>query len=396
MLVERKEDPTLKSLHLIKTSVGATWALRQIRELIRLGVDVHVALPEGEPMGKRYTSVGATEHFMQADFPTLTPWTFPSLARKFRQLVEKVQPDIIHSHFVGTTLTMRLALGRNHAIPRIFQVPGPLHLEHPFFRQAEIATAGSADSWIGSCQWTCDRYQASGIDNNRIFLSYYGTDLGNFTGCHAGSLRRELGLSAQTKVVGMVAYMYAPKRYLGQKRGLKGHEDLIDAMKVCLRHIPDMVCVIVGGAWNNAGDYEQRVREYAAKKCGDSVIFLGTRNDVPHLYPDFDVAVHPSLSENVGGAVESLLNAVPTVATKIGGFPDLVRHGETGWLIPPANPQRLAETIVAVLRNPTGAKEVAVRGQALAMHLFDVRRCAREITDIYHTILSRNKNMQSF
>jgi len=308
----------------------------------------------------------------------------------FRQLVKQVQPDIIHSHFVGTTLTMRLALGRNHLIPRVFQVPGPLHLEHSFFRITEIATAGLNDHWIGSCQWTFARYRASDIDSERVFLSYYGTELTEFTGSSTGSLRKELGLKAQTKVIGMVAYMYAPKRYLGQKRGLKGHEDLIDAMATCLRHFPDMVCVIIGGAWNNAVEYEQQVRQYAAKRCGDRIIFLGSRQDVPRLYPDFDIVVHPSLSENVGGAVESLLNAVPTIATNVGGFPDLVKHGETGWLVPPSNPEKLFETIIAVLKAPDRAKEVAARGQALAMHLFDVKRCAGEITDIYQKVLSRD------
>jgi glycosyltransferase involved in cell wall biosynthesis len=380
----------MRVLHLLKTSVGAIWALRQIRELVKLGIDVHVVLPGLGPMIGSYADIGATEHLVQTDFPALTPWTFPSLAGMFRQLVKKVQPDIIHSHFVGTTLTMRLALGRNHLIPRVFQVPGPLHLEHSFFRITEIATAGSNDYWIGACQWTCARYRASGINDDRIFLSYYGTDLNTFTGCPGGSLRRELGLNAQTKIVGMVAFMYAPKRYLGQKRGLKGHEDLVDAMAICLRHFPDMVCVIIGGAWNNAIAYEQHVREYAAKRCGDRLILLGTRHDVPQLYPDIDIAVHPSLSENAGGAVESLLNAVPTIATNIGGFPDLVKHGETGWLVPPSSPQQLAETIIKVFKNPTRAKELAVRGQSLAMHLFDVKRNAREIVDIYRKVLSRN------
>lgn len=238
----------MRVLHLLKTSVGATWAWRQIHELVRLGVDVHVALPGGGPMEGHYSAVGATEYLLQTDFPFKAPWMFPKLAGKFRKLVDELCPDIIHSHFVGTTLTMRLALGRNHPVPRVFQVPGPLHLEHRFFRNAEIATAGDNDHWVGSCRWTCDRYRRSGIVNKRIFLSYYGTDIDTFHGSPSGTLRRELGLGQGTKIIGMVAYMYAPKRYLGQRRGLKGHEDLIDAVALCLRHIPDMVCVIVGGA----------------------------------------------------------------------------------------------------------------------------------------------------
>lgn len=381
----------MKVLHLVKTSVGASWALRQVRELAALDIDVHVALPDGGPLVGCYAEVGATEHLIQTDFPIRAPWTFPSLADRFRKLVGQVQPDVIHSHFVGTTLTMRLALGRNHPTPRVFQVPGPLHLEHPIFRLAELATKGEADHWIGSCEWTCERYRKSGISSDRTFLSYYGTDIDVFQRKPTGRLRKELGLNANAKVVGMVAYMYAPKSYLGQKRGLKGHEDLIDAIEICLRHIPDLVCVIVGGAWNNAVAYEQKVRKYADTKCGNIIVFLGTRPDVPDLYPDFDIAVHPSHSENVGGAVESLLNAVPTVATNVGGFPDLVRPGDTGWLAPPANPQALAAAIIEILANPDRAQELARRGQALAKHLFDVRRTAGEIAEIYRTIFSRGK-----
>ncbi len=340
----------------------------------------------------KYQEVGATEHYLPTDFPVRAVWSFPQLMRNFNGLVEKVQPDIIHSHFVGTTLTMRLALGKNHPTPRVFQVPGPLHLEHPLFRKAEIATSGKSDRWIGSCRWTCERYRESGIERSRIFISYYGTDLSDFSIRSPGKLRNELCLNAQTKVVGMVAYMYAPKLYLGQHRGLKGHEDLIDAVAICLRHIPDMVCVMVGGAWSNANAYERRVRAYAAEKCGDKVIFLGTRNDVPELYPDFDVVVHPSLSENVGGARESLLSAMPTIATNVGGFPDLVRHGETGWLVPPADPQCLADTIMAVLNDPVIARNTALKGQELARKLFDVRENAKEIEAIYRYILLLSGN----
>ncbi|NTU73621.1 glycosyltransferase family 4 protein [Candidatus Roizmanbacteria bacterium] len=380
----------MKSFHLIKTSIGAGWALRQIRELVSLGIVVHVALPEGGPLVGEYSAVGATEHLFQTDFPIRSPWMFPALAVQFRRLVNEIKPDIIHSHFVGTTLTMRLALGRSHSIPRVFQVPGPLHLEHPFFRNTEIATAGFADHWIGSCQWTCDRYGQSGIENGRIHLSYYGGDLDAFQQRTTGSLRKELGVDYRTKIIGMVAFMYAPKAYLGQRRGLKGHEDLIDAVAICKQKFPDLLCVIIGGAWNNKKSYEDQVRRYAATKCGDKVIFLGTRHDVPDLYPDIDVAVHPSHSENVGGAVESLMNAIPTIASNVGGFPDLVRPGDTGWLVPPKSPEILADAIMEVLNNSDHARCLARRGQVLANNLFDVRRTATEVADIYEKICSRN------
>ena len=50
---------------------------------------------------------------------------------------------------------------------------------------------------------------------------------------------------------------------------------------------------VAGGAWNEAYAYERRVRAYARRRCGDRVIFLGTRSDIADLYADFDVVCHP-------------------------------------------------------------------------------------------------------
>jgi glycosyltransferase involved in cell wall biosynthesis len=155
--------------------------------------------------------------------------------------------------------------------------------------------------------------------------------------------RQDLGLDTDAPVVGMVAYMYAPKRLLGQRVGLKGHEDLIDAMTIVREQDPRVRVVFVGGAWGGAHRYEQRVRDYARRRLGPDALFLGDRGDVAALYRHFQVAVHPSHSENLGGAAESLLLGVPTVATSVGGFPDLVEDGATGLLVPPHSPTSLAQ-----------------------------------------------------
>lgn len=379
----------MRVLHLLKTSDGATWALRQMRELSLNDVDVHVLLPEGGHLIDDYRLAGATVHGTQVNLPISSPLTWNTLFQDFRTIVERIKPDVIHSHFVGTTLTMRLALGKNHKTPRVFQVPGPLHLEHPFFRAMETKTAGPLDSWIGSCKWTCDRYRKSGIPNDRIFMSYYGSDLDDIRVREPGRLRDELGISESTQIVGMVAFMYGPKRYLGQSRGLKGHEDLIDALSILRSQGRNVVGVFVGGAWAGATGYEQRVRAYGESRLGDAAHFLGSRHDVPYLYPDFDVVAHPSHSENVGGAAESQLLAIPTVATNVGGFPDLVVPGETGWLVPPKSPHELANAIAEALDDRVKAKRFAVSGQALATDLFDVRRTGKEVLGIYEQILSK-------
>lgn len=374
----------MRVLHLIKTSEGASWALRQVRELSKLGVEVHVAAPKGGRYFDSYSHVGADVHDVQLDFD---PRHVMSRGSRLRDLVSAVRPDLIHSHFVGTTLTMRLALARRSRIPRLFQVPGPLHLENAVLLRAELAFSDSLDSWMGSCKWTVQRYLQAGVAKSRVFLAYYGVDVADFAGGDPLALRRIVGLPESTSVVGMVSYFYAPKRLLGHSRGIKGHEDLIDALGYCVSDGLDVAGVFVGGAWGNAHSYESRVRAYASKVLGNRAVFLGLRSDVPDMYAGMDIAVHPSHSENVGGAVESLLSKVPTIATRVGGLPDLVIEGQTGWLVPPRSPKLIAVKIGEVLRDLDCARSVASSGRQLAEAVMDVRRTALDVKTAYETIL---------
>lgn len=380
----------MKVLHLLKTSTGATWALRQLRELVTLGIEVHVALPEG-PLVIEYQKHGIHTHILQTAIEIKKPWKNLSLFKRFRKLVDNIEPDIIHSHFVATTLTMRIALGKNHHIKRIFHVPGPLHLEHKLFRTIELLSAGKPDYWLGSCRWTCNAYQSFGISSDKVGLVYYGVDLQQFKINLTANLHKELSLSSNTKIIGNVAYFYAPKKYLGQKRGLKGHEDLIDAIDIVSKTQNDIVGVFVGGPWAGCQNYMNEVIKYAESKKYGKYYFLGLRKDVQNLYGDFTLTVHPSHSENVGGAVESLFCQSPTISSNVGGFPDLVIPNKTGWLTPAKAPEKLAETITLALNSPNESSLYAKQGRELAIKMFDVRSNAQDIRNYYIKLLKMNQ-----
>jgi glycosyltransferase involved in cell wall biosynthesis len=377
----------VRVLHLVKTTAGADWALRQMRQLVSAGCDVHVALPDDGGLARHYRAAGVTVHLAPCDLPLRRPWRLAGRMRALRQLVERLEPDILHSHFVGTTLLARLALGDRPSPRRLFQVPGPLHLEHALTRRLELATARQSDAWIASCRFARERYLASGVAPDRVHLSYYGLDILPPVVADAGALQRELGVPEVRKLVGMVAYVYAPKALLGQRRGIKGHEDLVDALALCRQRGIDVQGVFVGGAWGDAWRYERRIRAYAAARLGSAAAFLGTRDDIAALYTQLDVAVHPSHSENVGGAGGSLLAGVPTVATAVGGLPDFVRPGRTGWLVPPRDPRALADAIAEALSDPERARRMARVGRRLVAARLDVRKTAREVVSIYERLV---------
>ncbi len=378
----------LRVIHLIKTSVGATWALKQIEQLIGLGCEIHVVLPNDAGLSNVYKQKGAIVHILNVDVASLArkPINFIKSLYKFRKLLQAIQPDLVHSHFVGTTLFMRIAM-IGMRIKRIFQVPGPLHLEKKLTRNLEIKMANKYDYWIPTCNFSKQIYLKSGIPDKKLTLSFYGTDTNIYSQKNTGILRTEFSIPEEKKIVGMIAYAYAPKKWLGQTRGLKGHEDLIDAMALVIEKDPDVLCVIVGGAWGGAHAYYQSIVDYGKRKLGDKVLFLGTRKDIPYLYPDIDVVVHPSHSENLGGAAESLLMAVPTIATNIGGFPDIVKPGETGWLVPKQNPVALAETISVALADPVQAKKLADEGEKQLVTALDVKNTSKQVFNFYKTTL---------
>ncbi len=173
---------------------------------------------------------------------------------------------------------------------------------------------------------------------------------------------------------------------------MKGHEDFFAALNLARKQMPDIRGVVIGGGWDGAAWYEDRLRYRGHAICDGSLTFLGTRRDVAALYPDLDLAVVPSHSENCGGAVESLLCGVPVVATNVGGLPDLIRDGETGWLVPPKNPEALARAIVDALRDEGEVRRRTIEGQKLVRELFDVERTARGVAEIYDEILGASSS----
>jgi glycosyltransferase involved in cell wall biosynthesis len=205
----------------------------------------------------------------------------------------------------------------------------------------------------------------------------------------AGRLREALGVGPDVPLVGLVAWFYPPKRILGQRVGLKGHDLFINAIpEIASRH-PNARFVIVGGELSGSEHYAQTLRELADRRgVSDVLTFLGPRNDVAEIQPDLDVAVHPSRSENPGGAVYTLLSGVPTAGSSVGGIPEVVRDGETGYLFDRDDVAGLASSVNRLLSDPETARAMALKGRALVQELFDISHTAPRILSFYERLTS--------
>jgi glycosyltransferase involved in cell wall biosynthesis len=282
---------------------------------------------------------------------------------------------------------MRAALKGWCEAPRFFQVPGPLHLEHWFFRNAEIASAGPDDYWIASSRCTRNLYLQAGIPSQRLFLSYYGLEMPE-TWCPAG-LRSHLGIPADAFVAGNLNMFYGPKRYLGQRRGVKAHEDVIEALRIVISSRPNVYGVLLGGPWDNADTYFESLRRRAATAAPGRILLPGPipPKDAVNVWREFDCAVHVPLSENCGGVVEPLLAGVPVVAGRVGGLPEVIIDDVTGRLVPIVDPVKLAEAILALAAAGSRPRMMAACGSQLVAEMFSPKRTGSEIKHIYELVL---------
>lgn len=375
-------------LHLVKTLEGATWAFHQIGELMKLGWDVHVACPTvtGRHLAD-LKATGATLHQLPIELPLKRPWQFVVHKNKFRSFVQELRPALIHSHFVSTTLMARIAL-RGLGIPRLFQVPGPLHLEHQIFGQWDTLSADHDDYWIGSSEFICRLYREKfHVDPERVFKSYYGIKLSEPQG--DTFLRQKFGIPQSAFLVGNVSYFYPPKKHLGQKIGIKGHELMLEALPELLKEFPELVMIFIGGPWIGGEAYYEKLRARAELMAPGRIIFAGSmpNAEVLKAWREIDLALHVPLSENCGGVVEPLLANTPVLCSRVGGLPEVINDGETGLLCE-RSAQMIQDKIRFALTHQREMKAMTQAGHARVLEMFAREKTAAQINALYQKILA--------
>jgi glycosyltransferase involved in cell wall biosynthesis len=128
----------------------------------------------------------------------------------------------------------------------------------------------------------------------------------------------------------------------------KGPQYLLEAAPEVLQGHPEAAFVFVGDGPLRP-HLEERARQLGV---GHRVTFLGTRPDVPAILQTCDVLVRPSLLEGMPLTVlEAMACGLPVVATPVSGTAELVRHGENGLLVRPADPASLARAILRLMEN---------------------------------------------
>jgi glycosyltransferase involved in cell wall biosynthesis len=245
------------------------------------------------------------------------------------------------------------------------------------YRWIEWATAWMDSFVLASSLPLKTMYERFPGLRGRVHLSYYGMDMSVYDAPgNPEAQRASLGFAPDDFVVALIAYLIPPIRTVNPHIGLKGHEVLIESVASLHSTHPRLRLLIVGGEHGGPGAYTARLKELVVQRgIGDITVFTGHVMNPAPLFQAADVVVVPSLSENVGGPVPAFLTHRPVIASRVGGLPDVVLEGETGFLVPPANTTALAEAISRMARlTPSGREKMGRRGSVLCREKFDIQR----------------------
>ncbi|MBU6321414.1 MAG: glycosyltransferase [Patescibacteria group bacterium] len=170
--------------------------------------------------------------------------------------------------------------------------------------------------------------------------------------------------------IGMLSELHPTKRIA----------DAVEAMALLRKARPEAKLVVLG-----EGEERARLeRLIAARELSDAVRLAGFVPAGDRYLKAFDLFLHASRSEALGLAVvEAGLAALPVVATKVGGIPEIVADGETGLLVPPERPEALAAALVALIEDPVRAARLGERLAEACRARFDRARMIHETFATY-------------
>lgn len=301
-------------------------------------------------------------------------WKFnPVVIWKLSRFLKTHKVDILHTHRSSDHWIGVLAV-------RLFGLSGQckiIRTRHNFTR--------IKNNWINNKlykEWT-DRIIAVAevikrqlIDENNIFKNkiitiHSSIDVKKFNDNFSGeAIRKEFSIASDTVVLGMI----------GRLREHKDYPNMFEALKIIIKRVRNIKLLIVGD-----GILESELKSMVQKmELSNYVIFAGKREDIPRILSEIDIFVLSSSVEGSPAVIkEALIMEKPVVSTNVGGIPEIIQDGVTGILVPPHNPEALANAILDVINNRHKFLEMARKGKQVIINEFSETRLAQLTAKVY-------------
>jgi len=309
--------------------------------------------------------------------PIVIPYSMHSdalLVLRVARLIERTRPDLVHCHCF--TMNTAGALGAALAgVPSIGTVHGAIYDLDTRARRLAYRVAGKMHRRIVTVSHYLrdELHKRAGVPLAKIEVIHNGVPTSDMARKDAAYVRYETGVGDSDVLVGSV----------GMLRPEKGHSDLIEAVALARRSIPGMKLLIVGDGKCKEG----LCRIAEQRKLKGAVTFAPSGSSVPSMLGAMDIFALPSHTEGLSIAtIEAMSCGTPVVVTDCGGPTEIVSDGVTGLVVPPCDPQAMANALVRLARDSALRTCLAANGRARARDAFSVERMLERYEQLYQEV----------
>jgi glycosyltransferase involved in cell wall biosynthesis len=304
----------------------------------------------------------------------------PSLGRQIAELTRRYRASVVHCHHYSPFVYGALAALLRPGLKLVYTEHGRLSDAPPSLKRRVVnPLLGRLPRASYAVSHALRRSMiAEGYPAGRVEAIHNGVELDPAPPLLSrADARAVLALPPHAFVVGTIARLNPVKDIGG----------LIEAVARARQFVPNLVLAIVG-------DGEERASlEAAATGAGvtGAVRFGGHRDDARRLLPGFDVYVNSSISEGISLTIlEAMAASVPVIATRVGGTPEIVADGESGFLVPARQPEALAAAIKALASDDELRGRIGDAGRVTVEQHFTLDRMVDRYAEVYEELGGRH------
>jgi glycosyltransferase involved in cell wall biosynthesis len=320
-------------------------------------------------------------------------WSFRA-AREIGTLVREREIVLVHAHTAHAHTLAWLGVARPGLAPVVvtrrvdFPIGGGLlggvrraKYLHPGIRLIAISSG------------VRDVLTAGGVPADRVVLVPSGIDPRRLAGSHnAEAFRAEIGAGPSTFVIGNAAALADHKGQIYLVRAAERIRQWFRNRSAGSGQFSEFRIAILGEG-EERSRLEAEIRE---RRLQEQVRLLGWRDDVADCMAGFDVFCLSSHLEGLGTAMlDAMWMGLPVVATRTGGIPDAVADDQTGLLVPPRDPEALAEACIRYLESEDLRKRLGAAAHRRIEERFTVDRMVEGTLEVYRQALGRSYSQNS-
>jgi N-acetyl-alpha-D-glucosaminyl L-malate synthase BshA len=372
--------PTYGGSGVVATELG--------QELAQRGHEIHF-ISYAQPI--RLRGEEPNIHYHEVEVSRYPLFDYPpydlALATRMAEVAQLYDLDLLHVHYaIPHSVSALLARQMLAAGPRGRRLPFVTTLHG-----TDITLVGLDRSYLPITRYSIEQSDGvTAISNYLRDRTQRVFDVKNRIEVIYNSVNADV-YHRDPKAIAEMRAEYAPNNqhvlvHLSNFRPVKRLPDVIEIFDRVRKQIPSRLVLIGDGP-------DRSVAEWLAVQKGihDDVLFLGKQDEIQDKVAAADIMLMPSELESFGlAALEAMACEVVPIATRAGGVPEVIDHGNTGYLADVGDVETMARYAVELLGNEQRLREMGKRARAVAMERFSSTKIVKQYEDFYRRVLERS------